>query len=323
MLIEEMEKYIISKKMKGANMSTAEDWNHCLMRTKNLVKTYKDNNVVDDVSMTINKGDIYGFIGENGAGKTTFIRLLARLIEKSAGDLQLNKVKAMTMGAVIEGPACYPYLSARDNLKYFAIQRNIKDKNRIDEVLEFVGLAGVDKRKTFKDFSLGMKQRLGIGLAIMEHPDFLILDEPINGLDPRGIVEIREIIHQLNKEYGTTILISSHILNELALVASRYGIIHQGKLVKELTRDELMSECGQYIFLESSNNDLSYHLLKKKDYHIEQNSSGIIIRDTKERMKDISSLLFKNNVYATNYYYKEANLEEYYLNLIHRRKRHD
>ncbi|MFD1901098.1 ATP-binding cassette domain-containing protein [Enterococcus termitis] len=132
--------------------------------------------------------------------------------------------------------------------------KNIKNKKRVDEVLEFVGLDQVDGKKLFKDYSLGMKQRLGIGLAILEQPEFLILDEPINGLDPQGIVEIREIIHRLNKEYGTTILISSHILTELSLVASRYGIINEGKLIKELTKDELEDECGQYIVLASSDN---------------------------------------------------------------------
>lgn len=225
-----------------------------LLKTNNLVKKYKEYQAVNEVSMTISKGDIYGFIGKNGAGKTTFIRLVTRLIEKSSGTLSYNSKKHIKMGAVIEGPACYPYLSARDNLNYYAIQKNIKNKKRVDEVLEFVGLDQVDGKKLFKDYSLGMKQRLGIGLAILDHPEFLILDEPINGLDPQGIVEIREIIHRLNKEYGTTILISSHILTELSLVASRYGIINEGKLIKELTKDELESECGQYIVLKSSDN---------------------------------------------------------------------
>lgn len=294
-----------------------------LVKTNKLFKTYKDYHAVNKVSMTINKGDIYGFIGKNGAGKTTFIRLLTQLIERSSGDLKFNVKNKMKMGAVIEGPVCYPYLSARDNLKYYAIQQKIKNKDRIDEVLEFVGLANVDKKKVFKDYSLGMKQRLGIGLAILNNPEFLILDEPVNGLDPQGIVEVREIIHRLNREFGTTILISSHILTELALVATRYGIINEGQLIKELTSDELAEECGKTIYLESSNNSTAIQLLQTTDYQVEQRGSSILIKEEKDAMEPIAKLLFENNIYLTNYEYKEENLEEYYLKLIGGDNKHD
>ncbi|MBL1228358.1 ATP-binding cassette domain-containing protein [Enterococcus sp. BWB1-3] len=287
-----------------------------LIKTNNLFKTYKEQHAVNEVSMTINRGDIYGFIGKNGAGKTTFIRLLTQLIEKSSGDLKFNTEGKMKMGAVIEGPVCYPYMSARDNLKYYAIQRNIKTEKRIDEVLEFVGLANVDKKKVFKDYSLGMKQRLGIGLAILDNPEFLILDEPVNGLDPQGIVEIRKIIHRLNKEFGTTILISSHILSELSLVATRYGIINEGKLVKELTSEELAAECGRSISLNTSNNLLAVQLLKSYEYQLEEKEGLISIKEEKEAMTGIAKLLFENGIYVTSLGYKEENLEEYYLNLI-------
>ncbi|ALS02222.1 ABC transporter ATP-binding protein [Enterococcus silesiacus] len=294
-----------------------------LVKTDDLFKTYKEYHAVNEVSMTINKGDIYGFIGKNGAGKTTFIRLLTQLIEKSSGNLKFNAVNKMKMGAVIEGPVCYPYLSARDNLKYYAIQRNIKNKKRIDEVLEFVGLANVDKKKVFKDYSLGMKQRLGIGLAILDNPEFLILDEPVNGLDPQGIVEIREIIHRLNKEFGTTILISSHILTELSLVASRYGIINEGSLIKELTSEELAEECGRSISLKSSVASLTIQLLNKNNYQVEQKDDLIVIKAEKETMPAIAKLLFEHNIYLTHFEYREENLEEYYLNLIDGRAKHD
>ncbi|MCB5954882.1 ATP-binding cassette domain-containing protein [Enterococcus sp. CWB-B31] len=287
-----------------------------LIKTNNLFKTYKEQHAVNEVSMTINRGDIYGFIGKNGAGKTTFIRLLTQLIEKSSGDLKFNTEGKMKMGAVIEGPVCYPYMSARDNLKYYAIQRNIKTEKRIDEVLEFVGLANVDKKKVFKDYSLGMKQRLGIGLAILDNPEFLILDEPVNGLDPQGIVEIRKIIHRLNEEFGTTILISSHILSELSLVATRYGIINEGKLVKELTSEELAAECGRSISLNTSNNPLAVQLLKSYEYQLEEKEGLISIKEEKEAMTGIAKLLFENGIYVTSLGYKEENLEEYYLNLI-------
>ncbi|MGX7243956.1 ATP-binding cassette domain-containing protein [Enterococcus quebecensis] len=286
-----------------------------LVKTTTLTKKYKEYQAVNEVSMTINKGDIYGFIGKNGAGKTTFIRLLTRLIEKSSGNLSFSD-NVVTMGAVIEGPVCYPYLSARENLKYYALQRNIKDKKRIDEVLTFVGLADVDPKKKFKDYSLGMRQRLGIGLAILEKPEFLILDEPINGLDPQGIVEIREIINRLNQEYGTTILISSHILSELSLVANRYGIIHEGKLMKELTKDDLEAECGHFITLKSSDQIKTYDLLQKSGYTVEKDQNLLIIREGKESMELISKVLYQNDIYLLEFSYKEENLEEYYLNLI-------
>ncbi|MEI5990244.1 hypothetical protein A5881_001737 [Enterococcus termitis] len=294
-----------------------------LVKTDNLFKTYKEYHAVNEVSMTINKGDIYGFIGKNGAGKTTFIRLITQLIEKSSGNLTFNSANKMKMGAVIEGPVCYPYLSARDNLNYYAIQRNIKNKKRIDEVLEFVGLANVDKKKVFKDYSLGMKQRLGIGLAILDNPEFLILDEPVNGLDPQGIVEIREIIHRLNTEFGTTILISSHILTELSLVASRYGIINEGSLIKELTSEELAEECGRSISLKSSTDSLTIELLSKNNYQVEQKDDFIMVKAEKETMPAIAKLLFENNIYLTHFDYREENLEEYYLNLIDGRAKHD
>lgn len=291
--------------------------NHAyLVKTNSLFKTYKEYHAVNEVSMTINKGDIYGFIGKNGAGKTTFIRLLTQLIQQSSGDFQFNTQDKIKMGAVIEGPVCYPYLSARDNLNYYAIQRKIKNKKRIDEVLEFVGLADVDNKKVFKDYSLGMKQRLGIGLAILDNPEFLILDEPINGLDPQGIVEIREIICQLNKTFGTTILISSHILTELALVATRYGIINEGKLIKELTNEELATECGKTICLDSSNNEKALALLMANHYQVKQKNQLLMIKAEKKVMEPIAKLLFDHAIYVTNYEYREENLEEYYLNLI-------
>ncbi|MEI5994200.1 ATP-binding cassette domain-containing protein [Candidatus Enterococcus mansonii] len=303
-------------------MEMIEKNNH-LVKTNNLVKKYKEYHAVDEVSMTINKGDIYGFIGKNGAGKTTFIRLVTQLIDKSSGQLTFNSTDKIKMSAVIEGPACYPYLSARDNLKYYAIQKNIKDKQRIDEVLEFVGLDKVDKKKLFKDYSLGMKQRLGIGLAILDKPQFLILDEPINGLDPQGIVEIREIIHRLNKEQETTILISSHILTELSLVASRYGIINEGKLIKELTKEELENECGQFMVLESSDDSKAFEILSKRTYKVKKETTKLIVHEEKNKMGEIAKLLFEKGIYLKNYYYKEENLEEYYLNLVGGGKNHD
>lgn len=286
-----------------------------LIRTERLVKKYGEYCAVDKVSMTVNKGDIYGFIGRNGAGKTTFIRLITQLIKESSGNLIFDQ-EMVRMGAIIEGPVCYPYLSARENLEYYAIQQNVKDKKRITEVLEFIGLADVDPQKKFKDFSLGMRQRLGIGLAILDEPDFLVLDEPVNGLDPQGIVEIREIIQRLNQEYGTTILISSHILTELSLVATRYGIINKGVLIKEITKEELEKECRQMLILETSNNPEAKRILQEKGYSVGEVKNQLILTDEKEQMSHIAKELFDHAVYATNFYIKEQNLEDYYLELL-------
>lgn len=286
-----------------------------LIKTKKLVKKYKEYCAVDHVSMTINKGDIYGFIGKNGAGKTTFIRLLTKLIQESSGILDYRE-KQLTMGAVIEGPVCYPYLSAKENLEYYAIQLGIKDKKRVAEVLKFVGLETVDPSKKFKDYSLGMKQRLGIGVAILDRPTFLILDEPVNGLDPQGIVEIREIIQRLNQEFGTTILISSHILTELSLVATRYGIINQGKLIKELTADELEKECQKNLIIETSDDQQAKVILYSNGFSTIEKDGQLVLPGDHSYMETISKKLYEQGIYMTNFYMKEQNLEDYFLKLL-------
>jgi ABC-2 type transport system ATP-binding protein len=212
-----------------------------VLQTNGITKQYKDTRAVDNVSITVRKGDIYGFIGQNGAGKTTMIRLITSLISPTAGEIALFGKSDPSgladgrkrIGCLTEGPVMFPTLSAGDNLEYYRIQRGIADKTVVGKALESVNLTGTGK-KQFRQFSLGMKQRLGLALAIMSKPDFLILDEPINGLDPTGIVEFRAILQNLNKERGMTILISSHILTELNQVATRYGIIHDGKLIREI-----------------------------------------------------------------------------------------
>lgn len=287
-----------------------------LVKTSDLVKKYKEYHAVNEVSMTINQGDIYGFIGKNGAGKTTFIRMLTNLIEKSSGNIEFfNGKEKIKVGAVIESPACYPYLSAQENLNYYAIQINLPDrKNRIKEVLDFIGLGTVGG-KMFKDFSLGMKQRLGIGLAILNNPNLLILDEPTNGLDPQGIVEIREIIKKLNNEYNTTILVSSHILSELSMIATRYGIIHQGRLIKEVTTQELENECKKTILLSSMDNQKCQNVLEKEGYVVNTDNGGLTVNAEKSEMPNISQILFSNQLYLTYFSYKEESLEDYYLKL--------
>jgi len=225
-----------------------------ILQCKGITKQYSNTRALEQVDMQIRQGEIYGFIGENGAGKTTLLRVIAGLISPTEGKLSLfgkddeqglaNGRKRM--GCIVEGPAFYPSLTAYDNLEYYRIQRGYPDKDCINKALKLVNLENTGKKK-FKQFSLGMKQRLGVALAIMGNPDFLILDEPINGLDPGGIVEFRGILKSLSKEHGMTILVSSHILSELEQVADRYGIIHQGRLVKEFTQKELELNTRRYL----------------------------------------------------------------------------
>ena len=220
-----------------------------VLKTQNLTKRYGSKAAVDNVSLTVEKGDIFGLIGQNGAGKTTLMRLVTSLTYPDSGEIELfghtdaaelNAARAR-MGSVVEMPALYPNLTAEQNLEYYRKIHGIPDKGVIQKSLELVRLTDTGKKK-FKNFSLGMKQRLGLALAIMNNPDFIILDEPINGLDPIGIVEMRDLMKRLN-EQDVTLLISSHILTELSQVATKYAFIHEGRLVKTITQGELHEEC--------------------------------------------------------------------------------
>lgn len=227
-----------------------------VIKTYNLCKSYKNLKALDDVNITIKKGQIYGFIGENGSGKTTLFRIISGIAFKSKGSLELFgesegrklELTRRRIGSIIEAPVFYPYKTAYDNLEIDRIQKGIPGKESIEKVLTMVGLSK-DKNRKVKNFSLGMKQRLGIAMALLGDPELLILDEPINGLDPMGIVEIREILRKLNVEYGVTILISSHILSELHQLANCYGFIHKGKIIEEITAQELANRCQKYLYI--------------------------------------------------------------------------
>ena len=222
-----------------------------ILKTQNLTKRYVGKAAVDNVTLSVEKGDVFGLIGQNGAGKTTFMRMITSLSHPDSGYIELfgeveqSKINAVRsrMGSVIEMPALYCNLTGRQNLEYYRLQRGITDKERVQKCLEMVGLTDTGRKKV-KIFSLGMKQRLGLAIAILSHPDFLILDEPTNGLDPTGIIEIRDLIRRLSKE-GITLLVSSHLLTELAQVANKYAIIHNGRLIKSLTQEQLQEECKQ------------------------------------------------------------------------------
>lgn len=225
-----------------------------ILRTERLSKKYRHDFALEDIRLSIKKGDIYGFIGQNGAGKSTLLRLVTGLSFPTSGSIELfgNKdSNAMTdaqkrIGAIIENPALFSNMTAYENLEVHRLQKGIPGKSCIDKTLKLVGLSDTGKKKA-KNFSLGMKQRLGLGIALLSDPELLILDEPTNGLDPTGIVELRQLIKTLNREKGLTILISSHILSELDQLATRYGIIHKGRLLEEVSAKELAEKYRQHL----------------------------------------------------------------------------
>lgn len=227
--------------------------NEYLLSTYNLTKQFGHKKAVDQVSIHIKRGAIYGFIGRNGAGKTTFLKMISGLAQPTSGEIEMFGYKGKDLknvrsrvSCLIESPGLYGNMSAYDNLLVKCKLFGISGKTYIPEILRTVGLSDTGKKKV-KHFSLGMKQRLGIGLALIGEPDLLVLDEPINGLDPQGIAEVRDTIIQLQEERNMTILISSHILEELSKIATHYGIIHNGSLLQELTREELLKRCSERI----------------------------------------------------------------------------
>ena len=226
-----------------------------VIQTMGLSKRYQDNWAVDHLDLRVEQGDIYGFIGRNGAGKSTTLKLLCGLARPTQGEALIfgkpirDSVTRRRVGALIEQPGLYPDLSGRENLRLYATLLGLDSPARqVDEILETVGLSPKEK-KPVKHYSMGMKQRLGVGLALLGGPDLLLLDEPINGLDPEGIREMRELLLRLNRERGLTLLISSHILGELSKIATRYGIIQEGRMVEQITAAELEQKCTDYLHL--------------------------------------------------------------------------
>ena len=294
-----------------------------LLSTNNLTKIYGKQRAVDKVNIHIRKGDIYGLIGKNGAGKTTILRMLGGLAKVSEGEYSLygytgsdiKKVQSR-IGILIEDPGVYPNMSAYENLKIKCIAAGVKDKGIINELLNTVGLGDVGKKKV-KNFSLGMKQRLGIALALVGNPDLVILDEPINGLDPQGIAEIRETIEKLNREKGITFIISSHILEELSKMATNYGIIHKGVLVKELTKEQLWENCGEYIEIHTEDVKQACTVIEKlniKNYKV-IDAQTLHVFERLEESADITYALSTNKVRIKEIAVKNVALEDYFLKL--------
>ncbi len=294
-----------------------------ILNTKNLTKTYKKKNAVSNLNMSINKGDIYGFIGKNGAGKTTTIKMIVGLAAPTSGEITLFESKSLNqgrrkIGTVIEAPAFVPNLTARQNMLIQWKLLGNKNPAIIDEMLNLVGLDYVGKKKV-KNFSLGMKQRLGIAMTLMGEPEFLVLDEPTNGLDPKGIVEVRELLQKLNEERGLTILISSHILSELAKLATRIGIIDDGVLLEEFSIDELDERCKSKLVVLVDNTEKAKDILAEQlnlnDYKV-IDANTIEIYDKDVDSGTINTTLAKNDVVVNSISTSHADLEEYFLNVI-------
>lgn len=294
-----------------------------ILNTKNLTKTYKKKNAVSNLNMSINKGDIYGFIGKNGAGKTTTIKMIVGLAAPTSGEITLFESKSLNqgrrkIGTVIEAPAFVPNLTARQNMLIQWKLLGNKNPAIIDEMLNLVGLDYVGKKKV-KNFSLGMKQRLGIAMTLMGEPEFLVLDEPTNGLDPKGIVEVRELLQKLNEERGLTILISSHILSELAKLATRIGIIDDGVLLEEFSIDELDERCKSKLVVLVDNTEKAKDILAEQlnlnDYKV-IDANTIEIYDKGVDSGTINTTLAKNDVVVNSISTSHADLEEYFLNVI-------
>ena len=297
-----------------------------VLSTKALSKRYKKHMAVNGVNMNIERGDIYGFVGENGSGKTTVIRLITGLIFPHSGGFELfevnNRSKSIgkarsRIGAIVESPSIYMNMSAYDNLKTQCTILGINGEDKILSVLNDVGLEELySEKKHAGNFSLGMRQRLGIAMALLGDPEFLILDEPMNGLDPAGIVDIRELILKLNRERGITFLISSHILTELSLVATKYGIISKGKLIKEITSEQLHNECSKTTVISADDPDRLAEAVKGcVENKVEYTFDGIkIIGDV-----DLTALLsavISSGVKILSVNCSETSFEDYYLSVI-------
>lgn len=285
-----------------------------LLRIEGMSKVYGQQAAVDQVSFAIQRGEICGLVGQNGAGKTTLIRILSGLIFPSAG--QLVYPKPVKMGAIIESPTLYPNMSAWDNLMYAALQLSLENpKERIQQVLDLVGLGDVDRKKKVKNFSLGMRQRMSIALAIIDFPEFLILDEPINGLDPSGIKEVRDIILRLRDEYGMTVLISSHILSELELLADRFVIMHKGKVIRDLTRSDLAAVVARKLYLDTADNAAVKAYLEEKGLEVSLEEAGLVL-DADEHVQSLIDLVGQSGIEILEIYHQGQHLEEYYLSLL-------
>ena len=295
-----------------------------VLQTKHLSKKYGKFKALDDLNMSVPKGSIYGFVGKNGAGKTTLIRVICGLQHPSSGSYSLYGIdnrnakiarSRRRMGAVVEVPAIYLDLTAEQNLMEQAILLGLPTLTGVREILSLVGLADVGTKKA-KDFSLGMRQRLGIAIALVGDPDFLVLDEPINGLDPQGIIDMRELLLKLNRERQITILISSHILDELSRLATHYGFIDRGHLIKEIDASQMEKQCRKCTRIEVNDTALLPHTLDLMgiEYRIHSHTEADLY--AKPHVGQLAAALAKEGCEIVSIQEKDESLESYFMNLV-------
>ncbi len=294
-----------------------------IIETEGLTKRYGKRLCVNNISIHIAKGDIYGFIGRNGAGKTTAMRLILGLARPTSGKIKLFNsddlnAQRKKIGSLIEAPGLYKRCSALENMKRFSILYGGDDKE-IEELLSFVGLNGVGNKKVGQ-FSLGMKQRLGIAIALLGYPEVLILDEPVNGLDPAGIKEVRDLLLKLNKEKNVTIMISSHLLDELAKITTKYGIINNGVLVEEIDAQKLMERCKNNIVISCDRLQEAKELLESelKLTNISIVNDKLHIVDEIESTDEINTLLVKNDFKVHEITINKNSFEDYFIERLGR-----
>ncbi|MCI8698975.1 MAG: ABC transporter ATP-binding protein [Oscillospiraceae bacterium] len=295
-----------------------------VLTTQGLSKHYKDFKALDDLSMHVPKGAIYGFVGRNGAGKTTLIRLICGLQSPTAGtyalygmdsrDKGLSRVRRR-MGAVVETPSIYLDLTARDNLREQLRVLGVPSDDGIPQLLKLVGLEDTGNKKA-RNFSLGMKQRLGIAVALAGDPDFLVLDEPVNGLDPQGIIDIRELILKLNRERNITVLISSHILDELSKLATHYGFIDGGRMVKELSARELEAACRKCLRVEVTDTRPLARVLDGMEVEYKILSDGQADVYAQVNISQLSRALDAEGCELLSAQERDESLESYFVNLV-------
>ena len=297
-----------------------------LIDVKNFEKQYMKKIVVKDASFQVKKGMICGLVGPNGAGKTTIMKAMGGLILPTKGTISLfgeTDEKGLAhsrsrMCFMIETPYAKQDMTARENLEKLRLQKGLPDKSKIDKVLEMVGLADTGK-KPVKEFSLGMKQRLGIAGSLMSDPEIMVLDEPVNGLDPEGIVEIRELLLKLNREQEITIVISSHLLSELSLLCTDYIFIRKGEIIKKISAEELSNECHDYFLIRTDNDSLVPAILQNKlnitDISVEK-SGAVRVYEKTDDLRLISKTLYENGMIPVELHMHDANLEQYYMNLV-------
>ena len=290
-----------------------------ILRTNTVSKKYTNYYAVDKVSISIKKGEIYGLIGENGAGKSTLMKMIAGLVEPSEVSIELfgnfvPQTERYRIGCVIESPALYAELTAKQNLEVFRKAYGLSSKESVQQILKQVGLSQYEN-KIVKKFSLGMKQRLAIGVALLGNPDFLILDEPINGLDPTGIQDMRNFLLKLNREEHITIMISSHILGELSKIATKYGIIKNGKLIEEITAKELNEKCQCCLKIKASDTAQAAILIEKnlhtKNYEI-LSDNNIRIFEYVDNPGIVNSLLVNHGISVDECTVTKESLEDYF-----------